>query len=494
MPFSQPQVHLAAIAPEIALCAAALILLIVDAFARDAWNRLHLPILTTIALGVAGWLAIDQWGVAETQLSGMVALDGFSIFVKVTLVVFGILTVVCAREHLTRLGIEEGEFYPLTLFVIAGMMLMSSASDLIVMFLALETFSIGLYVMVGFRQHSLYSQESALKYFLLGSFSSAFFLLGIALMYGATGTTNLYGQSTPGAAEGLVHFLATTPSADLGFVVAATGLLIVGLGFKIAAVPFHSWTPDAYQGAPSPVTGFMAAGSKLAGFAALFRLLDAILFPLRWDWRPIVIVIAVASMVVGSVLAIVQEDLKRILAYSSIAHAGFVLIGVVAANDRAISGSLFYLATYGLTVLGAFAVVSVVEGRNEDRMRLSDYRGLFYERPALAGALTLFMLSLAGVPLTSGFIGKLLVFGSAVNAGYTWLAVVGVLASAIAAFFYLRVLVVMYMQEPNQPAVLATVAGDSSYAVIAVTAVATIVLGIFWGPLFDLARDATFFF
>ena len=494
MPFTPPDVQLAAIAPEVALCVAALVLLVLDAFTGSLWNRLHLPILATITLGIAGWLAIDQWGTAGTQLSGMVAIDGFSIFIKVTLVVFGIMTVWCARDHLTRLGIEEGEFYPLALFVVAGMMLMASAADLIVMFLALETFSIGLYVMVGFRQHSLKSQESALKYFLLGSFSSAFFLLGIALVYGATGTTNLYGVSTPGAAEGVTQFLATTPAGGLGLLVVATGLLIVGLGFKIAAVPFHAWTPDAYQGAPSPVTGFMAAGSKLAGFAALFRVLDAILFPLRGDWRPIVIAIAVASMVVGSLLAIVQEDLKRLLAYSSIAHAGFVLIGVVTATDRGVSSSLFYLATYGLTVLGAFAIVAVVEGRDEEHMRLSDYRGLFYERPALAGALTLFMLSLAGVPLTSGFIGKLLVFGAAVDGGYTWLAVIGVLASALAAFFYLRVLVVMYMQEADQPSALSTSAGIPTYAVIGVAALATVVLGITWGPLFKLAEDATFFF
>lgn len=494
MPFTPPDVQLAAIAPEIALCAAALVLLVLDSFTGHLWSRLHLPVLSTLALGVAGWLALDQWGTAETQLSGMVALDGFSVFVKVTLVVFGILTVWCARDHLARAGIEEGEFYALTLFVAAGMMLMASAADLIVMFLALETFSIGLYVMVGFRQHSLYSQEAALKYFLLGSFSSAFFLLGIAMVYGATGTTNLYGVTTPGASEGVAHFLATTPAEGLGFLVLATGLLIVGLGFKVAAVPFHSWTPDAYQGAPSPVTGFMAAGSKLAGFAAILRLLDAILFPLRWDWRPLVIGIAVVTMIVGSILAVVQEDLKRLLAYSSIAHAGFVLVGVIAASDRGVSGCLFYLATYGLTVLGAFAVISVIEGRDEDRMRLSSYRGLFYERPALAAALTIFMLSLAGVPLTSGFIGKLLVFGAAIDQGYTWVAVVGVLASAIAAFFYLRVLVVMYMQEPEDDASGQTRAGMGSYAVIAVTAVATLVLGIVWGPLFDLARDATFFF
>jgi NADH-quinone oxidoreductase subunit N len=267
----------------------------------------------------------------------------------------------------------------------------------------------------------------------------------------------------------------------------------VGLGFKIAAVPFHMWTPDAYQGAPTPVTGFMAAASKLAGFAALLRLLDATLYPLRWEWRPLVIGIAVLTMVVGSVLAVVQEDLKRMLAYSSIAHAGFVLTGVVAANDDGVSGSLFYLATYGLTVLGAFAVLSLLAGREERRVRLADHRGLFYDSPLLAGALTLFLLSLAGVPLTSGFVGKLVVFGSAIEAGYSWVAVVGVLASAIAAFFYLRVLVVMYMQEregPAEPARRWPWAGG----VVALTALATLALGIFWGPLIDLAERATFFF
>ena len=499
MPFTPPEVQLAGIAPEIVLCIAALALLIFDAFMSNSLpSRLYLPLISTVAFAYAGWLAVEQWGAADLQLSGMVALDGFSIFVKLTLIVFGVLTVWLGREYLVRSGLEEAEFYGLTLFVVAGMMLMASAADLIVMFLALETFSIGLYVLVGFRTRSLLSQEAALKYFLLGSFSSAFFLLGIALVYGATGTTNFYGESTPGGAEGIAHYIATTPSADLGFLALATALLIIGLGFKVAAVPFHLWTPDAYQGAPAPVTGFMAAASKIAGFAAILRLLEVILFPLRWDWQPLVIGIAVATMVVGSVLAVVQEDVKRLLAYSSIAHAGFVLVGVVAANDGAVSGSLFYLATYGLTVLGAFAVVAVVGGLEEGRTRLVDYRGLFYERPLLAGALTVFLFSLAGVPLTSGFVGKLLVFGAAVEEGYTALVVVGVLASAIAAFFYLRVMVVMYMQEPDEDSAstraLPSAAGPTANAVIALTAVATLWFGILWGPLFRAAESATFFF
>ena len=327
-----------------------------------------------------------------------------------------------------------------------------------------------------------------MKYFLLGAFSSAFFLLGIALAYGAAGTTNFYSVA-PGDPSLLGYITSTSPE-NVGLLVIATGLLIVGLGFKVAAVPFHMWTPDAYQGAPSPVTGFMAASSKLAGFAALVRVLDVTLFGLRTDWKPMVIAIAIATMIVGSVLAVVQEDVKRMLAYSSIAHAGFVLTAVVATSSEGISGSLFYLATYGLTVLGSFAVVAVISGPDEKRVRLVDLKGLFFERPALTTAFTLFMLSLAGVPLTSGFIGKVVVFGAAIEAGYTWLVVIGVLASAIAAFFYLRVLVVMYMQESDTPAPERR-GGVLAFGVVAVAAIATIVLGLYWTPLTDLAKQAT---
>jgi NADH-quinone oxidoreductase subunit N len=485
-----PSFRWAGIAPEATLLAVALVLLVLHAVVGNKFKGWYLPAIASIGLAAAAVFSIAVWHQSTVQLSGMIAVDPFAQFVKVTLVVFGLLTVWLSREYLVANDIEESEFYALVLFAVAGMMLMASAADLIVMFLALESFSIALYVMVGFRRRSLASQEAALKYFLLGAFSSAFFLLGIALAYGAAGSTNLYGGVT---SAGISRFLQTSPVDAVGLLVLGTGLLIVGLGFKIAAVPFHMWTPDAYQGAPSPVTGFMAAGSKIAGFAALLRLLDVILFPLRWDWRPLVIGIAVLTMVAGSVLAVVQEDVKRLLAYSSIAHAGFVLTGVIAANGHGISGALFYLATYGLTVMGAFAVVAILGGRDEKRVRLVDYKGLFYDHPLLAGTLTLFLLSLAGVPITSGFVGKLLVFGSAVEAGYAWVAVVGAIASAIAAFFYLRVMVVMYMQEADEPAPPLRV-GPLSKAVVAITAAATIVLGLAWGPLIDAAQNATVYY
>jgi len=485
--FTPPDVELSGILPESVLAAVAIALLVIDAVLGRRFENWHLPAIASAGFVASMVLAGATWGDADLQFSGMIAADNFAVFSKVTLAIFGLLTVWLSREYLVREGIEESEFYALAMFAVAGMMLMAAASDLIMMFIALETFSLALYVMVGFRRRSLTSQESAMKYFLLGAFSSCFFLLGIALAYGAAGTTNFY-SIAPGAPS-IVDYINSTAPESIGMLVVAAGFIIVGLGFKVAAVPFHMWTPDAYQGAPSPVTGFMAASSKFAGFAALVRVLDATLFPLRTDWRPLVIGVAVATMIVGSVLAVVQEDVKRMLAYSSIAHAGFVFTAIVATSDRGVASSLFYLATYGLTVLGGFAVIAVISGREEKRVRLVDFKGLFFERPVLAGVFTLFMLSLAGVPLTSGFVAKLVVFGAAVEAGYTWLVVVAVLASAVAAFFYLRVLVVMYMQESEGTAPQRE-GGVLGYGVVGVAAVATIILGLYWTPLYELAKDA----
>lgn len=489
-----PAVRIAGVAPELTLAVAAIVILLVAAIAGKRLPTWTLPVMSTVGLVLAAVFAVATWHTSQAhtqlQLADMVAVDGFAIFVKITLAAFGLLTVWLARDYLNKQGLEEAEFYALVIFAVAGMMLMASAADLILIFIALETFSLALYVLVGFRRSSVRSQEAAMKYFLMGSFSSAFFLLGVALTFGAVGSTNLYGTA---AHPGIVSFLQGAPASGLGLLVLGMGFLVIGLGFKIAAVPFHMWTPDAYQGAPSPITGFMAAGSKIAGFAALVRLLDVVMFPLRWDWRPIVIAVAIVTMVVGAVVAVVQEDVKRMLAYSAIAHAGFVLTGLVAANDRGVSGALFYLATYGVTVLGAFAVVSILAGKDERRVALVDYKGLFYERPVLASALMLFLLSLAGVPPTVGFVGKLVVFGAAVQAGYWWLAVAGVVSSMIAAFFYLRVLVVMYMQEADEAQVSWT-GGPVSHAVIGVAAAATVGLGIIWGPLIHVAEKATMFF
>lgn len=487
MNFSPPTVELAGILPEIILSVTAIVILVLHTFAEDRISDLYLPIVATLALIAAMFFAREAWGENELQLSGMIAADSFASFVKITLGAFGIVGVWLGREHFAREKAEQSEFYALLLLAVAGMMLMAAAADLIVIFVALEMFSFALYVLVAYNRRSPASQESAMKYFLLGAFSSAFLLLGIALAYGAAGSTSLYDTQTQ---QGIIGYLRTAPAVDYGLLIAAAGFLFVGLGFKVAAVPFHMWTPDAYQGAPTPVTAFMAAATKIAAFAAMLRVMDVALFQLRADWRPIVIAVAILTMLVGSILAVVQEDMKRLLAYSSIAHAGFILTGVVAANDEGVSGSLFYLAVYGATVLGAFAVVQVIGGREEVRSSLADYRGLFFERPLLATALTLFMLSFAGVPLTSGFVGKLLVFGAAVAEGYWWLVVVGVVASVIAAFVYLRVLVVMFMEEPDEARPFDRVPAIGG-AVVAVTALATLYLGLLWGPLIDAAQNAT---
>lgn len=506
-----PAVKLVGVAPELALVVTAFIVLLVGAIFKDSAVKRFLAyfasagFIASFLFSIAAWNRIGDTG-PELHLGGMIAVDRFATFAKFALAIFGLLSVWLAHEWLSREPVEvdspetlrrgiggslDAEFYGLVLFAVAGMMLIAASADLIMTFIALETFSISLYALVGFRRHALESQESAMKYFLLGAYSSCFFLLGIALAYGAVGSTNLYSQEVD--APSIVGFLSSVASENIELLVLGTGLLIVGLGFKAAVVPFHMWTPDAYQGAPSPVTGFMAAATKLAAFAAILRLFDVVLWPLRDDWRPLMIAIAVLTMAVGSVLAVVQEDVKRILAYSSIAHAGFVLIGVIATNDRGISGALFYLATYGLTVLGSFALVWIAGGRSKENVRLSDLRGLFYRSPLLAGAMTLFLLSLAGVPLTVGFVGKLVVFGAAIEAGYAWLVVVGVIASAIAAFFYLRILVVMYMEEPDSEE-QGVERLTPATAVVGLAAAATLVLGLFWNPLIELAEKATIFY
>jgi NADH-quinone oxidoreductase subunit N len=365
------------------------------------------------------------------------------------------------------------------------MMLMTSANDLVTIFLALEILSIALYVLAAFDRRRLTSQESGLKYFLLGSFSSAVFLYGVALVYGATGTTNL---------TGIAHFLATTTLLHDGVLLLGIAFLIVGLGFKVAAAPFHMWTPDVYQGAPTPVTAFMAAATKAAAFAAVVRVLVGSFAVYSVDWRPIIWVLATLSLLVGSIAAVVQTDVKRMLAYSSITHAGFVLIGVQAATAKGTSAVLFYVLTYAVMTIGAFAVVGVVARKGDDDHALTDYRGLAATQPVLAGLLTLFLLAQAGVPLTGGFVAKLSVFSSALDAGHWELALIGMLASVVAAFVYLRIVLAMYApsddDEHAAPASRAPVDLGTRTA-LAISAAGVLLLGIVPWFMLDFADHAT---
>ena len=477
MPVRAPEIDLLAIGPELALAGGGILVLLLDAW-RPARNQRLAVGLTLLGLVAGAVLTVALWGEdPRTAIGGMVAVDRVTVFFRLVIEASAAVATLLSAAYLARTGEARGEYYALLLFATSGMTLLTAAADLIVVFLSLEVLSLSLYVMAGFSRRRLASQEASMKYFLLGAFSSAFFLYGIALTYGSTGTTNI-------ARVGFtVQQIAGGSGSSLLLLLGGAALLAVGFGFKVAAVPFHMWTPDVYQGAPTPVTAFMAAGTKVAGFAALLRVAFLALAPVGEMLTPALWGLAALTMVVGSVLAIAQTDMKRILAYSSIAHAGFVLVGVVAANRPGLNGAMFYLAAYAAMILGAFGVVALVSRRGEEHTSLVAYEGLYRRSPVLAALLTLFLLSLAGIPPTAGFVAKLLVFQAAVIAGHWALVVVAVLASVVAAFFYIRVIVVMYMQEPEDAGAIPTrpVPGIA----LAVTAALTLVLGVFPGVLLD---------
>lgn len=491
LPIELPHIDYLAIAPEVALMIAGLIVVLAVALnhSRHDLHWVHLSVgmagvVSALFLVARQWSAVVDDGPYQA-LSGMVAVDGFTVFMKVVILIATALGLLLAGGYLNREGARGGEYHVLLLLSASGMLAMTSANDLIVVFLALEILSIALYVLAAFDQRRAESQEAGLKYFVLGAFSSAIFLYGVALVYGATGTTSL---------SGIASFLARTTLLDEGLLLAGFAFLLVGLGFKVAAVPFHMWTPDVYQGAPTPVTGFMAAGAKAAGFAALIRIFVMAFGSYEADWQPLIWMLAVLSLLVGSVVAIVQSDIKRMLAYSSISHAGYVLIGMQAASDRGVAAVLFYLLAYTMLVLGTFAIVSVVGRRGDARHSLDEYRGLATRHPVLAGALTLFLLGQAGVPLTSGFIAKLGVFAAATEAKQYSLAIIGVLAAVVAAFFYLRVIVLMYLSDEEAPQQSPLHVDTSTKTVLVLAAAATLLLGVFPSAFLDFARDATLLF
>jgi NADH-quinone oxidoreductase subunit N len=470
--------------PELILVGTAIAVLLLDAL-RPTEDQRPALLLTLGGIAGAGAYAIYLWSwVARPDspisvLGGMVGADRFSVFFRLVLLGVAALAVLLSYHYLDRADEARGEYYPLLLFATAGMTLIASATDLIVVFLALEILSLSLYLMTGFSFRRLASAEASMKYFLLGAFSSAFFLYGVALAYGATGTTNL--SAIAGKLSGQV--------GPLALALGAAGLLATGFGFKVAAVPFHMWTPDAYQGAPTCVTAFMSAGTKVAAFAAFLRVFDVAFNPLIWDWRPFVWVIAAVTMVVGSVLAIAQTDVKRMLAYSSIAHAGFILVGVTAASQKGIEAVMFYTAAYAAMILGSFGVVMLVSVKGEHDTSLGAYAGLSRRSPFLAAVLALFLLSLAGIPPTAGFIAKVAVFSAAIQSGHWPLVLIAVLSSVVAAFFYLRVIVLMYMQEPAEA--LTIERAPVAEIGIAVPAALTLLFGVLPGLLFKALESAS---
>jgi NADH-quinone oxidoreductase subunit N len=473
-----PAIDLGPVVPELILVGTAIAVLLGGAIARRVeplgWLFVSLAgVAGAAAASVALW---DREG-DLTVLAGTVAADRFGVAVRLILLATTAIGLVLGFHYFERSGEGRTEFYPLVLFATSGMTLIAVSTDLILVFLALEVLSLSLYVLTGFGSR-LGSIEGSMKYFLLGAFSSAFFLFGVAMAYGATGSTKL--ADIAGALAGR--------TGGLALALTALGLLAVGFAFKVSAVPFHMWTPDVYQGAPTAVTAFMSAATKVAGFAALMRVFNVGLQPLAWDWRPIVWGLAAVSVIAGSLLAIAQSDVKRMLAYSSIAHAGFVLTGLTAAGERGIGAALYYLLAYSLTILGAFGVVMLVSSRGDRRTELDAYRGLGATNPALAGLLSLFLLSLAGIPPTAGFVAKVGVFRAATEAGGWPLVLIGVLASVAAAYFYLRVIVLMFMQEPASDA--ETDRGWMPRLVVGVPAALVLVLGVFPGLVVGFLESA----
>ncbi len=478
-----PEVVWRSIGPVLTLAGGAVLTMLAAAFMRSI-RRDVLAGMTLAAIGGAGWLTYDL-ARADRELvgmQGMIAVDGVALFTNLTVLFAAAITVLVSYHYLSRRRIHRVEYYPLLLLASAGMVLLAASNDLLLTFIAIELLSLALYIMAGIARRDGGSQEASMKYFLLGAFSSAILLYGLAFAYGATAQTNI-----PRIAEELA-----AGTGDLRLVFAAAGLLAIGLGFKIAAVPFHMWTPDVYQGAPTSVTGFMAAGTKAAAFAALMRVFLVAFGALQWDWRPALWLIAIVTMAVGSVIAIVQSDVKRMLAYSSISHAGFVLIGVVAANGEGVAGALFYLLVYAIMTLGAFAAVVVSAPDGRERLEISSWVGVGQRSPVFAGAMTLFLLSLAGIPPTAGFMGKFFVFKAAVDAGEVGLVIAGVLASVVASFFYLRVIVAMWLQEPEGETGALGLSAPATVA-ITISAAATIAIGVYPQGLMDLARAAAVF-
>ena len=466
---------LAALVPAICVTLAALAAMVMEAFRRRD-ERLPIGLLGIIGLATALAACVVLWGHNASSF-GLVRADNFGLFASATIIVVGILTIALSPPSIEREALPAGDYYAVMLFAIVGMILMAMAVDLLTIFLALEILSVGVYVLTGMKRESEASSEGAFKYFLLGAFSSAFFLYGVALTYTLTGSTRLDRVGVYMAAEGM----NASP-----MMLVALAMLLVGFAFKISAVPFHMWTPDAYEGAPAIVTGFMSTAVKAAAFASFARVFLSAFEPLRADWAPVLWLIAMLTMILGTFVGVAQSNLKRMLAYSSIAHGGYLLVGLVAANEIGKASILFYLLVYALTNLGAFGVIALLGTRQSSNDELRDYAGLWHSRPAMAALMTVFLLSLGGLPPTAGFVAKWYVFSAAVRAGYYDLAIVGMLTSVVSVFFYLRVVVMMYMAEPVEEPVRPAV-GPIAMSALAVSTIAIFYLGILPTRLLSLA-------
>ncbi|MFI6939169.1 NADH-quinone oxidoreductase subunit NuoN [Streptomyces sp. NPDC050418] len=525
-----PQISFSLIAPTLIVISAAVLGILIEAFVPRRsryYAQLFLSVVALIsAFAAVVALAADGRATTNSDVTAMgaLAVDGPALFLQGTILLAGLVSLFTFAERrldpaahgnkvdsfaaqaasvpgsdseqaAVKAGFATTEVFPLALFAIGGMLVFPAANDLLTLFIALEVFSLPLYLLCALaRRKRLMSQEAAVKYFLLGAFSSAFLLFGIALLYGYAGTVTYGGIAdvVDGTVQNMNPALADTMGNDALLLIGAA-LILMGLLFKVGAVPFHMWTPDVYQGAPTPVTGFMAAATKVAAFGALLRLLYVVLPGLRWDWRPVMWGVAIVTMLVGAIVAITQTDIKRLLAYSSIAHAGFILAGVIATTPDGISSVLFYLLAYSFVTIGAFAVVTLVRDAGGEATHLSKWAGLGRRSPLVAAVFAVFLLAFAGIPLTSGFAGKFAVFKAAAEGGAGVLVVVGVISSAIAAFFYIRVIVLMFFSEPKPEGPTVAVPSPLTMTAIGVGVAVTLVLGLAPQYFLDLANQSSVF-
>ncbi|EXU65917.1 NADH:ubiquinone oxidoreductase subunit N [Streptomyces sp. PRh5] len=525
-----PDIEYGQLSPTLIVLGAAIVGVLIEAFIPRRQRYVAQLFVSVVALAAAFaaviGLAAGDYGTSKARVAAMgaIAVDGPALFLQGTILLVALVAVFTfaerrldpvvhgnrvdsfaaqaaavpggdAEKAAVKAGFTTTEVFPLVLFAVGGMLVFPSANDLLTLFVALEVFSLPLYILCALarRQRAL-SQEAAVKYFLLGAFSSAFLLFGIALLYGYAGTVSYSGIAdvVDGQVRNVTPALAGTMGNDALLLIGGA-MVLMGLLFKIGAVPFHMWTPDVYQGAPTPVTGFMAAATKVAAFGALLRLLYVVLPGLRWDWRPVMWGVAIVTMLGGAIVAVTQTDVKRLLAYSSIAHAGFILAGVIATTPDGISSVLFYLAAYSFVTLGAFAVVTLVRDAGGEATHLSKWAGLGRRSPLVAAVFAVFLLAFAGIPLTSGFAGKFAVFKAAADGGAGPLVVIGVISSAVAAFFYIRVIVLMFFSEPRTDGPSVAVPSPLTSSAIAIGVAVTLVLGVAPQYFLDLASQAGVF-
>ena|SRR3989338_1385665 len=473
--------NILSILPILVLAGFGMIVLLVDVLSsRKLGGKNSLAYISLIGIITAAILTKNSTSTTLFSFSETIIIDNYSLFFNFIFLLSTGLIIMISHSYIKREEINYGEYYALILFSTIGMMLMASGADLLNIYIGLEVMSISIYILTGFKRSKLISNEASLKYFLLGAFATGFLLFGISIIYGTTGTINL---------NQIACFIAEKGGKSDPLMLMGMGLIIIGLGFKVASVPFHAWVPDVYEGAPTAVTAFMSVGPKAAGFAVFLRIFLTAFGSIHYEWQKIIYILAILTMTTGNIIAIAQVNIKRMLAYSSIAHAGYLLIALVADNNMGVSGTLFYVLSYTFMNIGAFAIVIILSQKGDEFIQINDYAGLGLKHPLLAIAMSIFMLSMAGVPPTAGFVGKFYIFSAAIKSGYIGLAIIGVINAVISVYYYLRIMVIMYMKEPSREFSPLTIS-PLIIAAIVISVIGTLQLGIFPSKVMEMAQQS----